>query len=65
MASPQEGAVEWWGHRNDMPDVLRQACVAYLPSYRERLPKSLLEAGACGLPIITIVEMHELSFSSP
>jgi glycosyltransferase involved in cell wall biosynthesis len=47
-----EGHVEWWGHRSDMADVLAGAHVACLPSYREGLPKSLLEAAACGLPLI-------------
>ncbi|MBI5862209.1 MAG: glycosyltransferase family 4 protein [Rhodocyclales bacterium] len=45
--------VEWWGRRDDMPAVLRQAHIACLPSYREGLPKSLLEAAATGLPIVT------------
>lgn len=48
-----EGVVEWWGHRNDMPDVLNQAAVVCLPSYREGLPKSLLEAASCARPIVT------------
>ncbi|MHB8981065.1 glycosyltransferase family 4 protein [Thiobacillus sp.] len=45
--------VEWWGRRDDMPTVLQAAHIACLPSYREGLPKSLLEAAACGLPIVT------------
>lgn len=45
--------VEWWSRRGDMPTVLHQAHIACLPSYREGLPKSLLEAAACGLPIVT------------
>jgi len=45
--------VEWWGRREDMPSVLQAAHIACLPSYREGLPKSLLEAAACGLPIVT------------
>lgn len=48
----REGAVEWWGHRDDMPSVLAQATIACLPSYREGLPKALLEAAACALPIV-------------
>jgi glycosyltransferase involved in cell wall biosynthesis len=48
-----QGAVEWWGPRDDVAAVLRQATIYCLPSYREGLPKSLLEAGACGLPLIT------------
>lgn len=46
------GVVEWWGHREDMADVLRQAHIICLPSYREGLPKILLEAAAAGRPII-------------
>lgn len=49
----KEGVVEWWGHQKDMADVLDQADIACLPSYREGLPKSLIEAAACGLPIVT------------
>ena len=46
--------VEWWGRREDMPAVLQAAHIACLPSfYGEGLPKSLLEAVACGLPIVT------------
>ena len=45
--------VEWLGRRDDMPVVLQAAHIACLPSYREGLPKSLLEAAACGLPIVT------------
>lgn len=48
-----EGIVEHWGWRNDMVDVLKQADIACLPSYREGLPKALLEAAASGLPIVT------------
>lgn len=47
-----EGVVEWWGHREDMPVVLSSATVVTLPSYREGLPKVLLEAAACGRPIV-------------
>lgn len=45
--------VEYWGWREDIAAVLRQAHIVCLPSYREGLPKSLLEAAACGLPIVT------------
>ncbi|HEU5408884.1 MAG TPA: glycosyltransferase family 4 protein, partial [Nitrospira sp.] len=48
----EEGVIEWWGHRSDMPAILGNAAVVVLPSYREGLPVSLLEAGACGKPII-------------
>ena len=45
--------IEWWGWQGDVAAALRQAHIACLPSYREGLPKSLLEAAASGLPIVT------------
>lgn len=48
-----EQKVEWWGHQSNMPTVLAQAHIVCLPSYREGLPKALLEAAACGRPIVT------------
>lgn len=45
--------VEWWGWRGDIAKVLSATHIACLPSYREGLPKSLLEAAAIGLPIVT------------
>lgn len=45
--------IEWLGRRDDIPAILQTAHIACLPSYREGLPKSLLEAAACGLPIVT------------
>jgi glycosyltransferase involved in cell wall biosynthesis len=47
-----EGVVEVLGHVQDVTALLRSCHVALLPSYREGLPKSLLEAAACGLPIV-------------
>ena len=46
------GDVEWFGRRNDMPEIFRQANIVCLPSYREGLPKVLLEAAACGRAIV-------------
>lgn len=48
------GLVTWLGHVDDMPSLLRTVHVMVLPSYyREGVPKSLIEAAACGLAIIT------------
>ena len=49
----KSGIVEWWGHRNDMANVLRSCHVAVLPTfYREGLPKILLEAAASGRALV-------------
>jgi glycosyltransferase involved in cell wall biosynthesis len=48
-----QGVVEWWGQRSDMAQVLAAAQVVVLPSYREGLPKVLLEAAACGRSVVT------------
>ena len=49
----QEGLVEWWGFQNNMPNILSRAHIICMPSYREGLPRGLIEAAACGLPIVT------------
>lgn len=49
----REGCVENWGFSDDMPATLRRADVVCLPSYREGSPRSLIEALATGLPIVT------------
>jgi len=46
-------AVEIWGWQSDMPITLAKADIFCLPSYREGVPNALLEACACGLPIVT------------
>ncbi len=48
-----EGLVTWLGHVDDMPALFAQADVVALPSYREGLPKSLIEAAACARPLVT------------
>jgi glycosyltransferase involved in cell wall biosynthesis len=45
--------VEWWGWQSDMPAALARTDIFCLPSYREGVPNALLEATACGLPIVT------------
>ena len=49
----QEGIIEWWGHRDDIREILQKSTIACLPSYREGMPKFLLEAASVGLPIVT------------
>ena len=49
----EEGIVTWQGYRPDIAKVYEESHIAVLPSYSEGLPKSLLEAAACGRPIIT------------
>lgn len=48
-----EGLVTWAGHCTDMPSMLASAHIVCLPSYREGLPKALLEACAAARPIVT------------
>jgi glycosyltransferase involved in cell wall biosynthesis len=47
-----EGTVEWLGRRSDVARLIASAHVVVLPSYREGLPKTLLEAAACGRAMI-------------
>lgn len=44
--------LELLGHVADIREVWKRAHIAVLPSRREGLPKSLLEAAACGRPIV-------------
>lgn len=46
-------AVKWLGHVADMPRLLANSHIICLPSYREGLPKALIEACAAGRPIVT------------
>ena len=45
--------IEWWGWKENMQAVYGQAAIVCLPSYREGLSKTLIEAAACGRPIVT------------
>ncbi len=47
------GILRWAGHAEDVASAYASAHIAVLPSYREGLPKSLLEAASCGRPIVT------------
>jgi glycosyltransferase involved in cell wall biosynthesis len=44
--------IRWLGHVADVREVWEKAHIAVLASRREGLPKSLLEAAACGRPLI-------------
>ncbi len=64
----REGIVNWRGHVNDIPAVISGSHIICLPSYREGLPKSLIEALAAGRPVVTTnvpgcreVVTHELN----
>jgi glycosyltransferase involved in cell wall biosynthesis len=47
------GLVQWLGHVEDMPALLRSVDIVALPSYREGLPKGLIEAAASGCALVT------------
>lgn len=47
-----QGFIEWLGHQENIAKIWAESHIAVLPSYREGLPKSLLEAAASGKPLI-------------
>lgn len=47
-----DGLVDWTGPTGDVAAVWRAAHLAVLPSYREGLGMSVLEAAACGRPAV-------------
>ena len=47
-----DGIIDYAGYSEDIVGEYARSFIAVLPSYREGLPKSLLEAGACGRPIV-------------
>lgn len=50
----KDGLIEWWGQRDDIPEILSKSHVVCLPSYYgEGVPKVLIEAASCGRPIVT------------
>ncbi len=47
-----DGTVEWWGWQSDMRVAFGACQVVTLPSMGEGIPTILLEAAACGRPIV-------------
>ena len=45
--------IKWMGFRSDMYKFYKKCSIVCLPSYREGMPKSLLEAAAVGRPVVT------------
>ncbi len=48
-----EFGVEWWGFNKNMQEVYKNCNIVTLPSLGEGLPTVLIEAAACGRPIVT------------
>ncbi|MCP1455009.1 glycosyltransferase family 4 protein [Pseudomonas kilonensis] len=48
-----EGIIELLGYRKDIGELFTNANIVTLPSYREGLPKVLVEAAACGRAVVT------------
>ncbi len=48
----REGAIEYLGSVSDVRPHIRQAAAIVLPSYREGLPRTLLEGAAMGRPLV-------------
>jgi len=49
----EEGIIEALGERRDIAALYAASHIAVLPSYREGLPRSLIEAAACGRAVVT------------
>ncbi len=49
----KENVVEWRGYSSGIPTIMASSHIICLPSYREGLPKVLIEAAACGRAVVT------------
>ncbi len=49
----QKGYVKWLGLRDDITDLIAISDIFVLPSYREGLPATLMEAASMSKPIVT------------
>jgi glycosyltransferase involved in cell wall biosynthesis len=49
----RQGIIEWWGWQQDMERIYQQCHIVTLPTmYGEGVPTTLVEAAACGRPIV-------------
>ncbi|MBO6960224.1 MAG: glycosyltransferase family 4 protein [Prochlorococcus marinus CUG1438] len=48
-----ENVIDWLGWVDDVGSILRETDILCLPSYREGLPKALIEGASYGIPLIT------------
>ena len=49
-----EGIVSWLGHQRDVAALIASVHIVTLPTYyKEGVPKVLIEAAACGRPVVT------------
>jgi glycosyltransferase involved in cell wall biosynthesis len=48
-----EGSIQWLGHVQDIAALYMSARIVCLPSYREGMPKALLEAAAAACAVVT------------
>lgn len=48
----EDGIIRYFGHINNVPEVMGQSHVIVHPSYHEGLSNVLLEAAACGRPVL-------------
>ncbi len=49
----EQGDIEWMGHVFSMSEIFLKSRIVCLPSYREGMPKALLEAAAAGCAVVT------------
>jgi len=49
----ENASVKWLGHRDDILALTSLSNIYVLPSYREGVPRTLLEAASMGKPIVT------------
>lgn len=49
----QKGSIKYLGHSSDVRSIMQKADAVVLPSYREGLPRVMLESLAMALPVIT------------